>query len=527
MKTDPDNPIPAGLVLTVVFFLLSTAPIARGEIDALLSAVPSDALFVHLVRGPDLFQGESTAGSSEGANRQLARTLLAGLAVDSAQRWGLLSNTSDSLRHWLDGIASAATALQFPHAVVVLDAAARARSDGGHELAGLHAAIILRTNGNNMPLVDRINHLLRSYTNREDTKLTEESDSARSRYRITDRRLPDWFCLEWGAVGDWYVVSVGKGAFLRIRSTIEGSGVSLATDQRCRNAWDRIGASRADLAWYLHVARLADPADAELAGKIRDVFAAFGMGDVRKAVAAVRVCDQVVEIDACLVRPDGEERIRLAGARPPGENSRKEVPRHDTILSRRPRLAPCGRFDPNCLRKAGRFRPAGEEADRPSFIPDGALGYSIVQIAPGRLMHALRSAWLASRSEDGRESSLEFWRTVERRSGVSLDADIFARLGRYFVIHDYPPHPLHVPLLWTIAVPIERESEALREKLDRLFTYASGELARDDGWRLHRHDDGIWSLHLGIEGPAVYVGQEWVLISFSPVAVRMNLDFPQ
>ena len=45
--------------------------------------------------------------------------------------------------------------------------------------------------------------------------------------------------------------------------------------------------------------------------------------------------------------------------------------------------------------------------------------------------------------------------------------------------------------------------------------------------RLNRAPDGIWFLQLGLIGPAVAVAAEWIIISYSPHAVRTNLEHLQ
>ncbi len=44
---------------------------------------------------------------------------------------------------------------------------------------------------------------------------------------------------------------------------------------------------------------------------------------------------------------------------------------------------------------------------------------------------------------------------------------------------------------------------------------------------LRRSSDGIWYLQYGIYGPAIAVSQGWLVISYSPEALRANLMPPE
>jgi len=42
---------------------------------------------------------------------------------------------------------------------------------------------------------------------------------------------------------------------------------------------------------------------------------------------------------------------------------------------------------------------------------------------------------------------------------------------------------------------------------------------------LKRDADGVWYVQFGLLGPALAVADEWVVISYSPQAVRQNLQW--
>ncbi len=143
-----------------------------------------------------------------------------------------------------------------------------------------------------------------------------------------------------------------------------------------------------------------------------------------------------------------------------------------------------------------------------------------------------REAYLASQHESRREAYREGWLRFEREYGFDFDHDLLAHLGQRIIIHDFPPHPLAVPLLWTYLVETDGDVTAVRRAVDGMMRAwqsglpkADGETASGGGFvpEIRRTDDGIWYLQLGLAGPAIGVADHWIVISFSPAAVRENL----
>jgi hypothetical protein len=92
------------------------------------------------------------------------------------------------------------------------------------------------------------------------------------------------------------------------------------------------------------------------------------------------------------------------------------------------------------------------------------------------------------------------------------------------ILHDFPRHAFHWPLAWTITVPVTGDANALRANLDRLFEYTQDQLRKKNLLRLEREPEGLWSLNLGLAGPAVGIKNGWLMVSFSPAAVRKNFE---
>ena len=97
------------------------------------------------------------------------------------------------------------------------------------------------------------------------------------------------------------------------------------------------------------------------------------------------------------------------------------------------------------------------------------------------------------------------------------------QLGGPIIIHNYPLHALRLPLAWTILVPLEGDSARLRSHLDNLLKDLAEEYGGMAPAKLYCDADGIWSIRFGIDGPALAVTDHWLILSFSPEAVRKNI----
>ncbi len=532
-----------------MFFALATVAGLAGEVWAtplrLFEAVPADVVAAYFVDSP--VQDRVTKGRPARSIRSAAA--LAGLLAGFATELGLLSTADASTRLWMDILATAPEILEHPHAVVLMDIQAAPRPNGGHRLARLDAALLIHTadrrspaGGDNAAIERRIQRFLSTYTNNEESKLSCPSPARGAPCALVDRRLPPWATLAWGPVGNVYVIAIGQNAFRRVADTIEGRSPSAAGDAWFKTAWEQLsrragchlrrphqstGAEekpesrspeersspwsvRAPFVCYANFDRLEHCGDALLAEKIGRVLTALRLGGTDRGLWTIGRNGRAVEAWGYVRRNGEDEFVPITGSN--GDSGTAPQP------------------------PAGAAAAAGESdgsACAAGVIPVAASGFAVIECDPRKVIEGLCAAYLAGRSPDAQRSSRAFWADLQTRAGVSIGRDILSHLsgrgtgpstGHSVVIHDYPPHALGLPLAWTILIRINGDADALRLAVDKLLRFSQAELARAGGIQLYHDPDGVWYTQLGIMGPALKVMDDWLVISFSPAAVRRNAE---
>lgn len=496
----------AGVMLAMCLGLVKPT---RAGSPGLSDLVPRDAVAVYFAEHPS---------STENVGAPWSTLKLATFVADRANQAGLLSRLDATSRRWIDVAGSASVLFDFPHAVALLDVKAKAGADNGHALASLRAALIIQTQGDNDRIAARIQHLLGVYTNTAHAKLSEHSVDGVTWFSLRDSHLPGWAVIAWGPYGDFYLVTIGAGAFERIVSTLREPKQSLG-----RDAWfDRAarhpgtfdtshgdsgrprvhmrgsqvesvtpspdhGGIDASYAWYVRFDRLRQSGDAGFDAKVQWIQFSLGLSGVERA-------------------------LWMAG-QSPGTGSVEVVGVHHKSDSDAIHLL------------AGEFAGGSLPKDA---VPHQATGFAVIDCNPPDIWKGISNAWLGARSHDARERQSRAFGQVETESGISLERDILPLLKGPVVIHNYPRHALRLPLAWTLLVPIRGESRVLRNRVDRILRATQETLG--DGVLLQRDDDKVWHLQYGLAGPALAITQQagfasdrWLIVSFSPYAVRQNL----
>ena len=387
---------------------------------------------------------------------------------------------------------------QFEHALVLLDVSSKAvATDGPADAAAgpslrlnrLQSAVIFRTDGRHRMVLDQLSRVIGRYTNEDVAKLTRESTQGYEYQRLADDRLAGWAIWEWGRLDDFYVLTFGEGAFDRVARTYTGKLPSLADDPWMKSASQRIGGAAAIAQWYIALERFKTSLGSITENRITKVTQALQAQNMTQDYWTIGREGRALTWSRCY-RREGQDVIR--------------------------RYSDPARY--------------GEQHRR--IIPDQAEHIAIVNVPTKWLIDNLPRAWLAAQSEGNAEKWQLIWNRLEEETGTDINGSLISHLGSNVVIFDYPPHPLKIPFALTVAFEIddrravavatgsllEAWSRYLDERAERLKTT----LVR---LKVKKSDDGIWYLQAGILGPALKVTDHYLVISWSPPALREALQF--
>lgn len=458
----------------VAVFLLAVHPAhADTSLWELSRMLPDEAIVAYAVTDPPRPEPPSAVGHEARAPVWSGRISL----LEQAQRLGLLSVMDSCTRQWLDALSAIGLVFKYSHAAALVDISAVARGDGGHQLGKVGAVLVVDTKGDDARFARRIQHLLDTYTNSEHSTLSTSRVGDVEWASLRDRRLPDWFVLRWGEVGDYYIVTVGDRAFNLTLALLHDDGPRLAANSWYTSALRRVEYDNTSFVLYADFAELHGRVDADLGRKIRDVQTAFRLADVSRGLWVVRRERRALEMRGSLRR------------------GQRDVEQVIAARSFAARLK-----DP--------------------VIPEQATRFAVFKGRPRRICRGIADAYLAARSPKAAEKSRAFWRGLQEKSGVSIEYDILARLGENIVLHDHPRPVIDIPVARTIVVSIDREPDLLRQHIDEILTYLRDVLIPPGLFQLRRADDGVWYLQYGLNGPAMAVLDRWLVVGFSPTAVR-------
>ncbi len=456
-------------VAVVGLAAIGVTPLQADGLRGWADKLPGDVIAAYAAAGPVVSESDSAPGAPVPT---LSLTLL-----EQAQMLGLFGVVDTCTRQWLDSLAAASLLFQYPHAVALFDISATPRDDGGHELAGLNAAVIVETGTNAAAVNRRVQHLLDTYTNAEHSTLTTEKLGERTWMTLRDQRLPKWLVIRWAVIDDRYVIAIGADALHRVIATLDGDAPSLARDDWFSSAAQSLDAPSASFWLFIRLTELRRSVDRKLGRKIGDVLSAIRLGEVSRGLWTTRRQGRALQMGAYLRRGNTNEHERIADRR------------FKTRL-------------------------------REDVIPEAATRYAVVDCNPVRVVRGVAEAYLSSRSPGKADRSRASWRNLQKKSGIDIERDIIKRLGHTVVIHDHPPHPLRIPGVRTMLIRVDRESNVLRRKIDELLTYVRDVLIPPGLFQLRHTDDGVWHVLYGLNGPALTVLDRWVVIGFTPSAVR-------
>ncbi len=454
--------------------MLGFAPGARAVPDRLLQVVPADPLAVVLL---------DRHGTRETEDNPVTAEHVATALLRHARSMGLFRAVDTTLGVVADVIAIHPELACYPRAIVLFDVQADPLSGGGFRLSGISAGMVVVTGKDHLRVGQAIQSMLNRYAKGDTACLTQRKANGTVIYTLVERRLPEWAPIEWGLVGDCYVITIGAGVFERLASAIGGQANSLDVEEWFVNAHRRCRGPRARWEWYIDFQMLCSRLAAVMGEKPRQVLGKLGLGDVSRGLWTVGPDCRAVDA-ACLLHAAGRDRY---------------IP--ITVTGK-----------PTCALDG--------------VIPPESHSGAVIRARPREMIPRVCNACLAARSPSIQRGLTMRWGALESELGISAETDILAQLGPHVVIHDFPRHPLRLPLFQTLLIQIDGSADSVRRALDGLLARAQEWLdARADFVGLEQAEDGVWFVRLGLYGPALAVTERWVILSYSPQAVRENVRY--
>jgi hypothetical protein len=468
-------------LIPVLIAILGILPDPLRAADRPIEAtVPADALAVFFSRpSPDM------ANPAEpGAVESLGHWLV------TLKAMGLLPQQG---RIVADIIGTVPLLARRPYALVLMDITAMKRGPGSYRLNDMKSALVVDSEGIAVELDRRIRDVLSTYTDDQNGHI-DAIETDRLRYhRLSDQRLPAWAVSEWGSVDGYFVVGFGQGAFETMLAAIRGRSPALAADPWYAQAHRRCSAISSGLEAYVAIART----EKRLADILNDT---------------VRLALQAVQLDraARLLMTVGFDGRAL----------------HSELLVR----DADGRDHHMLL--------TGKEVAAPEVlaqIPDAAKCFVAFRFPLGDAIRQAREGYYKTQSDDRRRRFSEGWARLENEFHFDVETGLLDHLGDHLIFHTFPPHPLRLPLIGTIWIQTDGDRAAVAQTVDAMMSawqhYANRPPAASEPARfrltpeIHQDPDGVWYLQLGLLGPALAVTDNWIVISFSPEAVRQNLAY--
>ena len=465
------SPLALPLLLCTVF---SASPDAR----LLERNIPADALAVYVGR-PATEQATTQPG---GAGQAMTAWMIA---------LGAMGVIPDEGRVLADVLATLPLVNRQPHALALLDITAKQVAEDSYRLDDMQAALLIDGTASAADFDRRIRTLLMTYTS-ADVARVETVETLGVRYhRLIDERGPKWAVVEWGRVGDQYWVGFGSGAFERLLKTRASPESSLAADGWYRRADDVCHGPDSRMRLYANLQRTRQRIGEVVKGRPEEVLTALQLAQIKRLVWTQGFEGRALRCELYTQNTQDLNDYRILAG--------------DAVTDRRITAA----------------------------IPPQADAYGVLALPLADTFHTIQSAYLQSQSDRRRQRWRRGWTRIEKEYDFDVASDLIAHLGDNLVVHTYPPHPLRLPLLWTFWIEHKGHRQAVERTINGMMRAWATTVNEPEepqrrftlSPRVHQDPDGVWYLQLGLLGPAVGVADQWIVVSFSPHAVRRNLEY--
>jgi len=390
------------------------------------------------------------------------------------------------------------------HALVLIDASAKpTRTDPvARRLDQLQFALIVQLQkggaGNEQADAEPFLRIIQKAVNEQTDQTSAALETRRSEgctyQELRDTRLPTWATVAWGQIDGYFVLTVGEGVWPMIARVAAGRLPALSREEWYARVRGRPPATTL-VEVFLAIDNLRRRLDPCVDGRVGAFLRAWELDEVRRAYWVAGFEGRALNCRGCFASA-AETVTRV--------------------------YADAG------FRQSSLLRTVPAEAR-----------YAVFDLPAERFLPSLFNSLLAIQGVRTRANIDRTWNEIQAEQGFDVERDLLSHLGRHVVVHNDPPHPLRLPLAATALIEIGDDPTLVRTTVDRMcagFRAALERAAARSGnpppFTLHRDEDGVWYLRLmsrgsswlGLAGPALVVTDRFIIVSWSPLALREYLD---
>lgn len=441
------------------------------------NCIPADAMVVYFSRPPAEPAAETGTSSVESIGRWLMTLKALGVIPEQGRALADIFGTLPML--------SARN-----HAFVLLDITAKELRPRVYRLNDMRSALVVESAGIEVDIDRRVRDLLGTYTDARNASIQPVDAFGMRYFRLVDARLPEWAVTEWGNVDGYFVAGFGRGSFEAVLAAMRRRAADLGADAWYAPAHKTCSARATGIEVYVAIARIEKRLENVINRTAQSALHAVQLERADRLLVTIGFDGRALHSEAMLRERDGKD--------------------HHRILS-------------------------GREVAEPAVlaaIPEQAASFAAFRIDLAAAIRQVRAAYLETQSPERRRRFSGLWTRLQAEFNFDVERGLFDQLGDHLIIHNFPAHPLGIPVLATFWIQIKGDGAEVTRTLNGMMTaweHYTAEPPKKLGEILRftpkiRHDpDGVWYLQLGLLGPALAVTDGWVVISYSPEAVRQNI----
>ncbi len=384
--------------------------------------------------------------------------------------------------------------IRYRHCIALIDASAipAGRHPDSRQADELRLVMIVDTNGKSGPFLSIIQTAASEQTNTEHAKLVKKHAERWDYTELHDARLPDWYIVAWGEIDNHFVLTLGRDVWPRIAGIAAGKEPGLSRDpwvsehrgERGRHALIEI---------IVDAARMRSRLDPLIHNWVSEFFEVWGAGKMQRAHWALGLNERAMYCVASFLMSDEGDATHTV----------ERV------------FADSAEKDPRIL----------------NLVPSGSR-YAIYRVPTSEILVNFVRSLFVWQSDTARERAGKLWAEIQEEFGFDAQRDVLDHLGEVAILHNYPTHPLRLPVFFTTLIEIKGDVKQVRKTVDVMCAAWQEGLDREaersaalNPIRLNRDTDGMWYFPLGpfFNGLAWKVTDRYLVISWSPMALRQYL----